>query len=846
MPRLGQAVLALLLSSLTASAFVADAPDPGGARRGGNVLMNDRPLVDVSGGPAAGLAAVESPEDVALRDFLAEIGAGGAQTHFSPARTHEPDPPPPPAALSDEPEAHAAFAEGERLFYAERLEEALAFFARVPHGHRRYVDALWYQACTYVGFRRDEEAIRALEAYEAVSPGNHRVLYALGQAKLRKNDWRGSREAFQRASALDPNSIEYLFWLGYTQEERDKATTLRRVIERDPRSNYAQLSWGHVVAVGSSRCEWRSWEGDVANLQDAIEAWFDRPVDPATPMAPCVPLWTLYLPLKNWVRTEVASKTSHTMLQHVEAAGLQPLPPLFSPLNPPAGARLKIAYMFAYVGNHVTAMFIQSAVTSHDRSRFEVFVYALHSDPGTLAHSVISSKAEVVAMRPAPVCIQYFGIAGTTGAPYVDYVLADRVSVTPQLSPLMTERVLLLPDPYLYLISRLFLPRPPAACPLPALPPTALLLPTARGSHPETTRRRIDSFSPAHRPPPSSFPPPAARHSHPKNIRRRVHPENAAAGAMPALDFLRRADFGLPDDAVVAAAFHQQFKQFKVRSQELNLREDEVCVSRLLNGSRSALEGLEVNPTIFRVWTNALRRCPRALLWIYERDGAAGIRREADAAGVGAARVRGSGNVAHPLGHLSRLALADLFLDTPVYNAHTTLVDAMWAGTPAVAVAGEHMASRVAAAALRAATARPGEPGAAPGSGEGTGRGYVAPGDRGVPQGVRGHGGPVDVRRRGARAAGGGRRRGAGAAPSDGRPRPVPPGAERLAALRERLLGARARSALFDTAGWTRAVERMAEAAWDAYEAGEGAAHFQVAPAPALAGPAADPAGPPG
>eukprot|EP00741_Cyanophora_paradoxa_P000040 tig00000057_g37.t1 len=107
------------LPRIGALVSVADGvADPGGARGAGDARPSDRPLVDVSGGPAARVAAVKNPEDDA--------------------------------------EAHAAFAEGERLFYAERLEEALAFFARVPHGHRRYVDALWYQACTYVGFRRDD------------------------------------------------------------------------------------------------------------------------------------------------------------------------------------------------------------------------------------------------------------------------------------------------------------------------------------------------------------------------------------------------------------------------------------------------------------------------------------------------------------------------------------------------------------------------------------------------------------------------------------------------------------------------------------------------------------------
>jgi predicted O-linked N-acetylglucosamine transferase (SPINDLY family) len=53
--------------------------------------------------------------------------------------------------------------------------------------------------------------------------------------------------------------------------------------------------------------------------------------------------------------------------------------------------------------------------------------------------------------------------------------------------------------------------------------------------------------------------------------------------------------------------------------------------------------------------------------------------------------------------HLARLGLADLFLDTLPYNAHSTAVDALWAGVPVLTVQGAAFAGRVAASALNAA-----------------------------------------------------------------------------------------------------------------------------------------------
>ncbi len=53
--------------------------------------------------------------------------------------------------------------------------------------------------------------------------------------------------------------------------------------------------------------------------------------------------------------------------------------------------------------------------------------------------------------------------------------------------------------------------------------------------------------------------------------------------------------------------------------------------------------------------------------------------------------------------HLARHRLADLFLDTLPYNAHTTASDALWAGLPVITCLGETFAGRVAASLLTAA-----------------------------------------------------------------------------------------------------------------------------------------------
>ncbi len=52
--------------------------------------------------------------------------------------------------------------------------------------------------------------------------------------------------------------------------------------------------------------------------------------------------------------------------------------------------------------------------------------------------------------------------------------------------------------------------------------------------------------------------------------------------------------------------------------------------------------------------------------------------------------------------HLARQRLADLFLDTFNFNAHTTASDALWAGIPVVTKIGKSFAARVAGSLLTA------------------------------------------------------------------------------------------------------------------------------------------------
>ncbi|MGH9579284.1 MAG: hypothetical protein ACRD3R_17735, partial [Terriglobales bacterium] len=131
-----------------------------------------------------------------------------------------------------------------------------------------------------------------------------------------------------------------------------------------------------------------------------------------------------------------------------------------------------------------------------------------------------------------------------------------------------------------------------------------------------------------------------------------------------------RAEAGLPDSGFVFCCFNNNYK---------------------------------ITPDMFDIWMRLLNKVPGSVLWLLEDNAAASrnLRREAEARGVASERLVFA-KVIRLDEHLARHRLADLFLDTLPYNAHTTGSDALWAGLPLLTCQGTTFPGRVAASLLKA------------------------------------------------------------------------------------------------------------------------------------------------
>ena len=148
--------------------------------------------------------------------------------------------------------------------------------------------------------------------------------------------------------------------------------------------------------------------------------------------------------------------------------------------------RIRVAYLSADFHEHATAHLIAGLFEMHDAARFELTAVSFGPETGDpmrerlrrafphfvdvrdrsdrdvaamLRESEIdiavdlkgftaNSRTGILALRPAPVQVNYLGYPGTMGAPYIDYIIADRHVIPPDHDIHYTEKVVRLPDAY--------------------------------------------------------------------------------------------------------------------------------------------------------------------------------------------------------------------------------------------------------------------------------------------------------------------------------------------------------------------------------------------------------------
>ncbi len=149
--------------------------------------------------------------------------------------------------------------------------------------------------------------------------------------------------------------------------------------------------------------------------------------------------------------------------------------------------RIRVAYLSADYRAHPVAYQIAGLFERHDRSRFEIAGFSFGVDDRSeirkrlvaafdefhdvrrksdreIAKLLYDRQVDIAVdltgytqdyrlgifgYRPAPIQVNYLGYSGTMGAPFIDYIIADKVVAPLEHQPFYTEKIVQLPDCYL-------------------------------------------------------------------------------------------------------------------------------------------------------------------------------------------------------------------------------------------------------------------------------------------------------------------------------------------------------------------------------------------------------------
>lgn len=538
---------------------------------------------------------------------------------------------------------------GTSLMALDRAEEALRAFQAALATDPAHPTAAAHLGAALQRLGRHRESVGFLHDRVQQRGATIQLLTTLGQGLLSLTDYAPALAIFDEVLRREPNLERGLtgraLALAGLRRFDDALAAIDRAAELHPASRSVQL------VSGNTRLAAKDAEGAVAAFARAVTLPAARSPDAAEAMLLFNRLrlcdWTDFATTRATVLAGAAKGTLrlppfealciaddpalHLLCASAHARENQPARRTTLPARA-AGGRIRIGYVSGELREHAVGHLMARLLELHDRDAFEIHAISLGKLTGDAVQARIRAAVEQfhdISTQPdaaaidhirglgldialdlngytgdsrtalfahgiAPVQAVFLGYPGTMGAPFMDYVIGDGVTLPEGADRFYAEKPVRLPHCFM----------------------------------PTDDMREI-----------------------------------TIAG-------LTRAQFGLPQDGVVFCCFNNTHK---------------------------------ILPEAFDGMMRILAAVPGAVLWLREENAPAtrNLKAAAAARGIDPARLVMAGRVDHA-DHLGRHALADLFLDTLPYNAHTTACDALGAGLPVLTRIGQAFAGRVAASLLQA------------------------------------------------------------------------------------------------------------------------------------------------
>ncbi|XP_065087846.1 UDP-N-acetylglucosamine--peptide N-acetylglucosaminyltransferase 110 kDa subunit isoform X2 [Ochlerotatus camptorhynchus] len=599
--------------------------------------------------------------------------------------------------------------------------KALEVFPEFAAAHSNLASVLQQQGKLNEALLHYKEAIR-------IQPTFADAYSNMGNTLKEMQDVAGALQCYTRAIQINPAFADAHSNLASIHKDSgnipDAIQSYRTALKLKPDFPDAYCNLAHCLQIV---CDWTDYETRMKKLVAIVADQLDKNRLPSVH-----PHHSMLYPLSHDFRKAIAARHANLCLEKIHILHKPPYK-----FSRELGGRLRIGYVSSDFGNHPTSHLMQSIPGMHDRSRVEVFCYALSPDDGTMFRSKISretehfvelsqiacngkaadrihadgihilvnmngytkgARNEIFALRPAPIQVMWLGYPGTSGASFMDYIITDTVTSPMELADQYSEKLAYMPHTYFigdhrqmfpHLKERLIVSGKQQNSQLVdnvAVINATDLSPLVENNDVKTIREVVLAHKPveiSHKVVELPTTTPVETMIASGQIQTSLNGvvvqnglattqtnNKAATGEEVPQNIVvtTRQQYGLPDDAIVYCNFNQLYK---------------------------------IDPHTLASWVNILKHVPNSVLWLlrFPAVGETNIQAAAQQLGVAPGKIIFS-NVAAKEEHVRRGQLADVCLDTPLCNGHTTSMDVLWTGTPVVTLPAETLASRVAASQL--------------------------------------------------------------------------------------------------------------------------------------------------
>lgn len=302
----------------------------------------------------------------------------------------------------------------------------------------------------------------------SLRPGHPEALARLGRAQSMQGRHRDAVASLQAASQQAPQHPGFAVWLGHALEDAGEAEAAAAAYERAWASApHEPLLAAYLLAWRRKLCDWRGIDALAAQVRAAVRRG-DAAIEPFAFLS------------------EDASAAEQLQCARLRAMQVQRRIGAMASSSAPArtdGAPIRAGFLSNGFGAHPTGLLTVAMFEALKHvNGIDVELFALNRDDGSpirhrlraatrlhdvagLAHAQVAARIrdaaidvlfdlrgwggggapEVLAMRPAPVQVNWLAYPGTSGAPWIDHVLADAYVLPESLASHFSEKVTRLP-----------------------------------------------------------------------------------------------------------------------------------------------------------------------------------------------------------------------------------------------------------------------------------------------------------------------------------------------------------------------------------------------------------------